>query len=193
MSHQYVTKDDLFKMYQNCSKDVQSTAVHLLHTLSPNTNQDDLIEKAIEIVQIHAQKKTGEYEQWRKTRSNFRHELFPNHVPIDDLLHSIEQSAESRKRKNTTSTEAFHHLMARQKRYKTKENVEHLKEAAAQNNLSINEFLRYTLYRCNYNENGNDESNRQLALAGKILLEQRNLSMMPKLSVDETITLHILT
>jgi hypothetical protein len=87
------------------------------------------------------------------------------------------------------STESFHDLTTRQKRYKTDENVEYLKDAASKNNLSKNEFLGYMLYRCDYNENRNDDFNCQSSFAGKIFFKQLTLPMKPKLSIDETITI----
>ena len=116
-------------------------------------------------------------------------ELFSTPISIDNILNLIQQSTENKKRKSTEPTKSFHDLTAGQKRYKTDENVEYLRKAASQNSLSIIEFLGYLLDRCNYNEDQNNGSNRQLAFAGKILFENGTLTIVPKLSLDEIIAI----
>jgi hypothetical protein len=64
-----------------------------------------------------------------------------------------------------------------------------LKDPASKNNLSINELLGFMLYRCDYNENRNDNFNCQSSFAGKNLFKQLPLPMKPKLSIDETTTI----
>ena len=137
MIRQYLSTNNLFEIYHSCNKDVKSSGIQLLHLLSPNTNHNDLlIEEAIKIIRTHAQRRNDDFEKWRKKDFSRRVELFSTFVPIDNLLNLIQHSTENKKRKTTESMQSFHDLTTRQKRYKTDENVEYLKNAASQNSLN---------------------------------------------------------
>ena len=182
---------ELYQLYLDSNKDPGTAAFRLLQ--SSNLEHDEnSIEKAKELFRVHAVKRKSQLRDWQqhhRLSSWYKEEIsiesLSRQLPRDNQHHfsTADDNSEPEPTQYFASTIKFSQLTLEQKRYRTKNITEKLQSTAVDNNLSINQFIGYLLYRVNYH------SNRTLAEIGQTMEENGDFTATAKLSVNKTITM----